>query len=220
MIYSTIFEKANVKIIPIGLKVRDYAVNSSDKDDNVVRLVWIGSQSTLQYLEEIKPALEQIGSRFDNVILRIICEEFFDLRNIRVEKHIWSEQTRSADLAAGDIGLAPLPDNRFTRGKCSFKVLEYAASALPVVASPIGTNADYVQSGVTGFFATNADEWVGRISELIENPQLRKKMGQQTRTHAAKFDVTTGEALTAPAVAPIETYQVKIDGNDILVDLD
>lgn len=188
---------SNVKILPIGLKVSDYAVNCPDKDDSIVRLVWIGSQSTLHYLEEIKPALEEIGSRFDNVILRIICDDFFDLRNIQVEKYIWSERTRGIDLAASDIGLAPLPDNRFSRGKCSFKVLEYAAAGLPVVASPVGTNADYVRDGITGFFATNTQQWLDKISRLVEDPQLRKKMGLEGRAHAAKFDVSViGEQLT------------------------
>ncbi len=188
---------SNVKILPIGLKVSDYTVDCPDKDDNIVRLVWIGSQSTLHYLEEIKPALEEIGSRFDNVILRIICDDFFDLQNIQIEKYLWSERTRGTDLAESDIGLAPLPDNRFARGKCSFKVLEYAAAGLPVVASPIGTNADYVRDGVTGFFAENTQEWVDKISRLIEDSQLRKKMGQEGRAHAAKFDVSViGKQLT------------------------
>lgn len=188
---------SDVKILPIGLKVSDYAVNCSDKDDSIVRLVWIGSRSTLQYLEEIKPALEEIGSRFNNVILRIICDGFFDLQNMQIERCIWSEQTRGIDLATSNIGLAPLPDNRFSRGKCSFKVLEYAAAGLPVVASPVGTNADYVRDGITGFLATNTQQWLDRISRLIEDPQLREKMGQQGRTHAAKFDVSViGRQLT------------------------
>jgi glycosyltransferase involved in cell wall biosynthesis len=187
----------NVKTLPIGLRVSDYQSENSPKSGNKVRLVWIGSKSTLHYLEEIKPALEKIGSHFDNVILRIICDNFFNLKNMQIEKYIWSEQTRGADLAECDIGLAPLHDNRFSRGKCSFKVLEYAAAGLPAVASPIGTNADYIQDKVTGLLATNAQEWVDRISWLIENPQLRKKMGQESRAHAAKFDVSViGKQLT------------------------
>jgi len=116
---------------------------------------------------------------------------------MQVEKRQWSEETRAFNLATSDIGLAPLPDNRFARGKCSFKVLEYAAAGLPIVASPVGTNADYVRDGITGLLATNTQEWVDRISRLIEDPQLRKKMGQEGRTHAAKFDVSViGKQLT------------------------
>lgn len=179
----------NVQILPIGLKVSDYMPDCPPKVDDKIRLVWIGSKSTLCYLAEIKPALEEIGTCFDNVILRMISDDFFDLKNMLVEKLLWSEETRGTDLAAGDIGLAPLPDNRFTRGKCSFKVLEYASAGLPVVASPIGTNADYVRDGITGFFATSTQRWVDRISKLIENTQLRQEMGQQARHHARNFDM-------------------------------
>ena len=181
---------SNVEVLPIGLKVSDYHVPCLSKPDNNIRLVWIGSKSTLDYLVEIKPVLEEIGGRYDNVILRIICDDFFDLKNMPVEKRLWSSETRGIDLAACDIGLAPLPDNRFTQGKCSFKVLEYSAAGLPVVASPVGTNSEYVREGITGFLATDTQKWVERISQLVENPQLCKKMGEQGRAWAKNFDVS------------------------------
>lgn len=179
----------NVKVLPIGLRVNDYKLNCPAKSDNKIRLVWIGSKSTLRYLAEIKPALEEIGARFDNVVLRIICDDFFDLKNMPVDKRLWSKDTRRIDLATSDIGLAPLPDNRFTRGKCSFKVLEYAAAGLPVVASPVGTNSDYVRNNITGFFARDNEEWIDRITRLINQPQLRKQMGQAGVEQAENFNI-------------------------------
>ena len=84
-----------------------------------------------------------------------------------------------------------------SRGKCSFKVLEYSSAGLPVVASPIGTNAEYVKDGATGFLVTDTLQWVDRITELIENPNLRKRMGQESRVHAEKYDVSViGKQLT------------------------
>ncbi|MHC4655651.1 MAG: glycosyltransferase family 4 protein [Planctomycetota bacterium] len=180
----------NVIVLPIGLKVGDYKLARPIKSDDKVRLVWIGSKTTLEYLTEIKPALEEIGSRFDNVVLRIVCDDFFDLQNMPVEKRLWSEDARGIDLATSDIGLAPLPDNRFTRGKCSFKVLEYSSAGLPVIASPIGTNAKYVKDGVTGFLTIDTRQWIDRITELIENPNLRKRMGREGQAYAEKFDMT------------------------------
>jgi len=180
----------NVVVLPLGLKVSDYKIGSSPENDGKIRLVWIGSKSTLPYLAEIKPALEEIGKKFKNVILKIICDEFFDLQNMPVEKRLWSEQTRVADLATSNIGLAPLPNDRFTKGKCSFKVLEYSSAGLPVIASPIGTNSEHVRAGITGFFATNIQEWVEQIIRLISNPQLREKMREEGQIHAKQFDIS------------------------------
>jgi len=179
----------NVEVLPIGLKISDYAVPRPAGADDRIRLVWIGSRSTLSYLEEITPAIEQVGSRFEKVILRIIGDDFLELNSMSVEKRLWSMDTRGIDLATSDIGLAPLPDNRFTRGKCSFKVLEYSAAGLPVIASPVGTNSEYVKEGTTGFLAASPEEWVARIIQLVESPQLRERMGRAGVELAASFDI-------------------------------
>jgi len=179
----------DVAILPTGLDTNAYRLKATRKDDGKTRLVWIGSRSTLKYLSDIKPALEEVGSRFDNVVLRIICDEFFELKNTPVEKRLWSEQTQVTDLVTSDIGLAPLPDNRFTRGKCGFKVLQYASSGLPIIASPVGVNAEYVRDGVTGFHATDISQWLDRIGKLIKDKALRERMGQAARADVHKFDL-------------------------------
>jgi glycosyltransferase involved in cell wall biosynthesis len=178
-----------VKVLPTGLRLEDYSVVADRGQSSRVVLVWIGSKSTLKYLAEIKPALEEIGSRFDNAILRIICDDFLGLNNMEVEERRWSGQTQVLDLATSDIGLAPLPNNRFTRGKCGFKILQYAAAKLPVVASPVGVNAEYVCDGVTGFHAINISQWIDKIGELIENAELRKRMGQEGHVQVQQFDL-------------------------------
>jgi glycosyltransferase involved in cell wall biosynthesis len=181
---------AEVKILPTGLNTKAYMVENKAKDDGRIRLVWIGSRSTLQYLAEIKPALEQIGLCYDNVVLRIICDDFFNLKNMEVEKRRWSLGTQVEDLTTSHIGLAPLPDNRFTRGKCGFKILQYQAANLPVIASPVGVNSEYVCNGITGFHALNGQEWIDRISELIDNIELRNKMSEAGGAQAQRFDIT------------------------------
>lgn len=180
----------NVEILPTGLDTGSYKLRVGLKNDGKIRLVWIGGHSTLKYLAEIKFALEEIGTRFDNVVLRIIADEFFDLQNIAVEKHPWSEEMQVIDLVTSDIGLAPLPDNRFTKGKCGFKILQYAAAGLPVVASPVGVNAEYVREGVTGFHAMDIRQWVNKISRLVEDPVLRNRMGQAGNVQVQRFDLS------------------------------
>ncbi|MFQ5772533.1 MAG: glycosyltransferase family 4 protein, partial [bacterium] len=178
----------NVEILPTGLDTDAYKVQADPRNDGKIRLVWIGSKSTLRYLAEIKPALEEIGSRFDNVILRIICDKFFELQNMPVEKYWWSEDTEATDLATCDIGLAPLPDNRFTRGKCGFKILQYAAAGLPVIASPVGVNTDYIRQG-GGYLADGVSDWIDKLCQLMSDSQLRKQMGQIGKAKVQRFDL-------------------------------
>ena len=92
-----------VEVLPTGLNTNEYEIAATRKTDGKVRLVWIGSQSTLRYLTEITPALEEIGSRHENVILKIVCGDFIDLKMMPVEKCLWSEQTQAADLATSEI---------------------------------------------------------------------------------------------------------------------
>ncbi len=177
----------NVRVLPTGLDLDPYQM-TPQRPSGPVRLVWIGSRATLKYLQAIAPALEELGRRYRNCVLRMVCDEFFDLTSMPMEKRNWSRATQAADLMTSDIGLAPLPDNRFTRGKCGFKILQYHAAALPVVASPVGVNADYVRDGLTGFHATDSAQWVARLSMLIDDAGLRKRMGQAGRQQVTSFD--------------------------------
>ena len=179
---------SNITVIPTGLDIKSYKHTKNSPDD-MTRLVWIGSKSTIGYLMEIKDVLEEIGSKFDKVVLRIICDEFFDLENMPVEKHRWYLQTQADDLAACDIGLAPLPDNSFTRGKCGFKILQYQASALPVIASPVGANAEYVHDGIDGFLVNDRAGWIEKISLLLRNSQLRRPMAEKAGQKVLQFDI-------------------------------
>jgi glycosyltransferase involved in cell wall biosynthesis len=171
------------------LDVAAYDLASTDSGDGVVRLAWIGAHTTLKYLRGIRPALEEVGRRFGNVALRTICDGFLDLHSMKVENRHWSRQSEAMDLATSDIGLAPLPDNSFTRGKCGFKILQYQAAGLPVVASPVGVNKDYVVDGVTGFLAAEPSQWVNALDLLIRDANLRKTLGQAGRREVTKLDM-------------------------------
>jgi glycosyltransferase involved in cell wall biosynthesis len=179
-----------VRILPIGLDTAAYRVREDGETDGKTRLVWIGSASTLKYLTWLCPVLEKIGKAFPDVSLRIVGDTFFDLRHMPVERIPWRRETLARDLAGADIGLGPLPRNPFTEGKCSFKILEYACSGLPVVASPVGTNRVFVKEGETGFLVGNEAQWQDRLTRLIGDRGLRRRMGRAGRRHAARFDVS------------------------------
>jgi glycosyltransferase involved in cell wall biosynthesis len=189
---------AQVRVVPIGLRVADYKSALPKPADRKVRLVWIGSKSTLTYLRGIRAAIEELGKRHPNLVLRQIGDAFFDLDSIPVEKFQWFAAKRGEYLSACDIGLAPLPDNPYTRGKCSFKVLEYAAAGLPVVASPVGTNSDYILHGRTGFLASQREDWIKYVGDLIQEESLRQEMGAAAQSHAAQYDISViGDQLCA-----------------------
>jgi glycosyltransferase involved in cell wall biosynthesis len=176
----------NVHILPTGLDTKKYDI--PPRSDNKIRLVWIGSKSTLNYLQTLAPVLEQVGEKYPNVILRIICDTFFDLSKMHVEQCPWSLQTEAKDLAACDIGLCPLPDDNFTRGKCGFKILQYFAVGLPAIASPVGFNNDIVQPDKTGILADTQEKWLVALKRLLDNQAQRQQMGRTAKEFARQFD--------------------------------
>ncbi|MBP8604995.1 MAG: glycosyltransferase family 4 protein [Phycisphaerae bacterium] len=181
---------SNIIILPLGLKTDDYHPAAQKSDDGNIRLVWIGSRATLGYIAELKPVLQKLAARYPGLVLRLIGDDFIDMEGVTIEKMKWTPHARGYCLGQCDIGLAPLPDNPFTRGKCSFKVLEYSASGLPVVASPIGTNPDHVIDGQTGYLVRTEQEWLEKLSLLIENPALRCQMGQNGIQQARNYDIS------------------------------
>ncbi|MBL7215608.1 MAG: glycosyltransferase [Phycisphaerae bacterium] len=178
---------ANVHVLPTGLNVSVYE-KPAKKVSRKIRLVWIGSQSTLRYLQDISPVLEKTAKEDIRVTLRVISDNFPLLNYMKLEKHAWSLKTQAADLLACNIGLAPLPDNRFTRGKCGFKILQYFAAGLPVIASPVGVNRDLIEKSGAGMLASTSEQWQEAIEKLVEHPQLREEMGQKARQFVKQYD--------------------------------
>jgi len=180
---------ASVHVLPTALDLGPYTITRPPKDDGKRRLVWIGSQSTLKYLAGMQTVLEEIGRRHRDAVLRIVADAFFDLKTMAVEKVTWSRETEAVSLLTGDIGLAPLPDDAFARGKCGFKVLQYQAAALPVVASPVGVNAQYVRDGISGLHAGGAEAWIGALDLLLGDADRCHAMGQAGRKAVDTFDL-------------------------------
>ena len=178
---------SQVHVIPTGLNVADYLAPSRHFNNDKIRLVWIGSSSTLPYLRYIADALRQISRHYPHVIVRIISDTFLDDSDISLEKVTWSLEGQAQALADCDIGLAPLPDNRLTRGKCGFKILQYQATSLPTVASPVGVNSRIVHDGSDGFLANTQKQWLDKLSVLIENPDQAREMGQAAFLNVKKL---------------------------------
>ncbi len=171
-----------VEILPTSIDVSAYRASTAGADVPPT-IVWIGSPENLVYLEMIRRAFSRLSASVPNLRLRIICSAFPDWPEVTIERVAWSSATEVDALASAHIGIMPLSDDAWTRGKCAFKLLQYMAAKLPCVASPVGANAEAVVDGVTGFHARDIDEWVARLATLLESPALRAQFGAAGLAH-------------------------------------
>ena len=169
-----------VTIIPTAVEAAKYQVSPA-KPDSSLDLVWIGSSSTRKHLMTVLPALERAATRVPALRLKIIADFSVDSEVLQTEAVRWTADGEAVGLASSHIGIAPLPDNAFTRGKCGLKILQYMAAGLPVVASPVGVNAELVRADVTGYTAQTDEEWAAAIQRLAADPDLRERQGEEGR---------------------------------------
>jgi len=139
------------------------------------RIVWIGSPSTVHYLRQIGPALAKLGAR-RSVELTVIGAQI-DLPGVPLRCEAWTEAGEAAAIAAADIGIMPLPDSPWERGKCGYKLIQYMACGLPVVASPVGVNCRIVEDGANGFLAEDQEAWLARLEWLVDHEAQRHAFG-------------------------------------------
>jgi glycosyltransferase involved in cell wall biosynthesis len=182
-----------VHVIPTCVDPAPYPVADHHRSAAGVQLVWVGSASTLQGLQHIRPLLEEVGRHCPGLSLKLICDRFLELEHLPVVPCRWQEATEAAELAAADIGISWVPDDRWSRGKCALKVLQYMAAGLPVVANPVGVQAELVRPGETGFLATTAAEWAQAVGRLARDSGLRRRLGAAARQRVeAEFSVAAG----------------------------
>jgi glycosyltransferase involved in cell wall biosynthesis len=145
---------------------------------------WSGTSGNLVELERIEPALRTVMARFPKARLRVICNHRPALGTLpadRVEYVPWTPEVEVSALQDLQVGLMPLEDTAWTRGKCAFKMLTYMACAVPVVVSPVGMNADVLAMGQVGFGARTKDEWVDALTTLLAEPGTAQQLGKNGR---------------------------------------
>lgn len=148
--------------------------------DRPVVLGWTGTKGNLRYLEVCADAIQRLAKKYP-IVLSVASGEKYHMDGVEVINHDWEEAHEIDYLKEADVGLMPLIDTPYTRGKCAFKALQYMGVGTPCVISPVGMNADIIEEGVDGFVATDSDEWYDRLERLICDAQLRRKMGEAAR---------------------------------------
>lgn len=182
----------NVELVPTVIDLARYSY-SPDPGGQELRIGWIGTPVTAKYLEIVRKPLEELAKRR---AIRLVTVGAPDLThfNVPLEQHAWAEATEAKLLANIHVGIMPLPDEPFERGKCGYKLIQYMACGRPVVASPVGVNVDIVSADV-GFLAKDAEDWVSSLTALADNPSHRTALGNTAR---ALVETRYSVQVTAP----------------------
>jgi glycosyltransferase involved in cell wall biosynthesis len=172
----------NVHILPTVVDTEEYRCSSGKKKDGPLCIGWSGSLTTIKHFDFTIPALEKLKEKYGNKIyFKVVGDSTYQNVSLGIKGIGWSRKTELEELSEFDIGIMPLPDDEWTKGKCGLKGLVYMSMEIPTVMSPVGVNMDIIQDGVNGFLASSVDEWVAKISQLIDSPELRIRMGQEGR---------------------------------------
>ena len=166
-------------ILPTPVDVAKYAVR--DSEPNELTIGWVGLSDGFVYLRHIQPALQELARLFPGLKLRVISDKPLQLDGVTVENVEWQLEREQANLSSFTIGIMPLTDTLWTRGKCGYKILQYMAAGIPSVSSAVGANVDIVTDGENGFLARKTEEWVRLIATLADDPVLRKKFALKGR---------------------------------------
>lgn len=170
-----------IVVIPTVLDVQTYTARTISVSQGKPVIGWIGSPSTWsEYAAPMMPLLSSIAD-VEGAVVRAVGAAQGAEENSTLEVQQWSEETEVSAIRSMDIGIMPLMDSPWAQGKCGYKLIQYMACGLPVVASPVGVNADIVEHGVNGFLATTDAEWREALTTLLRDPALRQRMGAAGR---------------------------------------
>ncbi len=174
-----------VEIIPTVVDLKRYTVTSSTSNEPLI-IGWIGSPTTSNYLLTIAPIIKSLVKHFNVRFVAVGASEDI-LKGLPIDVQSWSESGEVQLIQKFDIGIMPLIDSPWERGKCGYKLIQYMACGLPVVASPIGVNKQIIEHGVNGFLAHDLNEWEQMLSRLLSDHSLRQHMGVKGRTQVESW---------------------------------
>jgi glycosyltransferase involved in cell wall biosynthesis len=177
-----------VEVLPTPVSLASYP-QATLVGNAPLKLAWIGLEANLRYLEDLAPVLRQLASEGLEFELCVISDRLPDIPGVASRLVRWSEKSEGTDLAACDVGLAPLSDDAWTRGKGAYRCIQYAAAGLPTVTSPVGANREVVADGETGLWASTAQQWRDALITLATDVSLRRSLGAAARERARRYDL-------------------------------
>jgi glycosyltransferase involved in cell wall biosynthesis len=172
----------NVKIVPTTIDTGLYVRKPAQRDESRICVGWSGSVTTMEHFERAVPILCALRDRLgSSVYFKVVGDGSYQNDELGIRGVAWSAETEVEELSEIDIGIMPLPDDDWSRGKCGLKGLQYMALETPTVMSPVGVNSEIIEDGRNGYLASSTDEWVARLSALVESRPLRERLGRAAR---------------------------------------
>ncbi|MFZ3065097.1 MAG: glycosyltransferase family 4 protein [Nitrospirota bacterium] len=197
----TVKNNKNVNVVPTVIDMRRYVENGQGsgvkgEEGNII-ICWIGLAYNIDYLKQLTDVFRRLS---DKIFLKIISNKCIEIEGVNVIFKKWSIETEVEEIQSSHIGIMPLMDDEWSRGKCGLKILQYMAAGIPAVGSPVGVNKEIIQDGKNGFLASTEDEWYEKLLSLCEDPELRRRMGNAGRkTVEDKYSIN----IWAPKLAEI-----------------
>ena len=183
--YARACGASDVRFIPSVVDINKYPIKK-EEPGKIFRIGWIGSPATGRYLESLSGMLKTLAAT-QNIKLVVIGLDKFEIPGVEVETITWTEESEANDLQHMDIGIMPLFRTEWEKGKCGYKLIQYMACGLPVVATGFGANNDIIEDGKEGFLVQSEDEWIAAISRLIEDRDLYISMSRSARSKVEQF---------------------------------
>lgn len=170
-----------VYVLPTPIDLDRYRLKDHGRPADTVTVGWVGVGGNLHYLLDLAPVFQRLAKDYPTLRLKVVSNRSIEIPGLEIVFEPWSLDGEIAALQSFDIGIMPLRDSVWARGKCGYKILQYMGVGVPAVASPVGINTDFIQHGVTGLLAATDREWVEGLRLLIENPSARREMGLMGR---------------------------------------
>jgi glycosyltransferase involved in cell wall biosynthesis len=190
---------ASVAVLPTCVDTSVWVPRARPRDPGAPPVVgWIGTPTTTTYLESLGPVLARVAPR-QRFVLRVSgSADPVELPGVETSNEAWSLEREVELFNTCDVGIYPLKDDEWARGKCGFKAIQFMACGVPVVAAAVGVNREIIEDGVNGFLASTDEEWVDKIGRLLADPDLRRRLGEAgRRTVEARYSLT----VNAPRLA-------------------
>jgi glycosyltransferase involved in cell wall biosynthesis len=200
----------DVRIIPTVVNTEMVHSRLQDQQVNCPNIGWTGSFSTLQYLQMVVPILQELQEKYEFTFF-VIADRDPKLPLKRYQFIRWNKETEVQDLLKFHIGLMPLTDDDYSRGKCGFKAIQYMSLGMPALVSPVGVNTEIVNDGVDGYICEKEEDWKDRIEKLLKDADLRMKIGKSARAKIEKsYSIAATRNLFLELFTPSKTNGLTI----------